>query len=642
MAVRWWPRSIRWQMLTGLLLLEALSICLFGVLLFRQQTRRTAQRAQQMLRYESTALAEQSAEALEQQKPSFVDLATRTLVDSPQIETAEISSPAGDILFAHGEVAGGELSATERAQIAQVKGEEPRVFTTAAGDWEAVRAIYTGNQLRGYAWVTFDRSFIRQQLDSLLSDTSVFGIVWMAASAVLVLLMARSIAQPLAVLHHGATALTTSPGEVSGFPLPVAVHNEIGDLIETFNRMVASLSEQRAGLNDTLSLLDSMLANAPIGLAFVDRNGRFVRVNQVFASFTGAPLSRHLGRTLHQLFPQPIAQELEGAVERVFAREEPVRNLELSGNSGRGEGEGRVTRPWTWLISAYPVRTMPNQVRWAGVIVLDASDRKRSEDALRRSEKLAVAGRLAASIAHEINNPLEAITNLLFLLHNYGALDDGALKYVKMAEHEVRRVSEITQQTLRFYRQSTLPGRATLGELLDSILSLYQGRANVLGIHIERRYDPKLDVFCFAGEIRQVIANLVGNSIDATIGGGRLLVRARRSHHWKNDFQPGIRFVVADTGIGMAPGVRERVFEPFFTTKETTGTGLGLWVSHEIIAKHHGFVHVRTRAAAPDKPSGTVFQIFIPDNPDLANANLPVASSRDAEEELLRHQEAQI
>ncbi len=628
-------------MLAGLLLLEALSTGLFGALLVRQQTLRTTRRAQQMLEYECSALAEQSAEALEQQKPSWVDLAVRTIVDSPVIESAKISNPFGDILFAHGQIEGGELTSAERAQIFRVKGERPTVFTTAQGGWEAVRAIFTGNQLRGYAWVTYDRSFIRQQLDSLLRDTSIFGIIWIAASAVLVLLMARSIAQPLAVLHRGATDVMNSRGESSGFPLPVAVHNEIGDLIETFNRMVASLSEQRAGLNDTLSLLDSMLANAPIGLAFFDRHGRFVRVNQVFASFTGTPLSRHLGRTLPELLPQPIAGELEGAVQRVFAREEPVRNLELSGEGGRSDAEGRMARPWTWLISAYPVRTMPNQVRWAGVIVLDASDRKRSEDALRRTEKLAVTGRLAASIAHEINNPLEAITNLLFLLRNYGPLDEGAMKYVKMAEHEVRRVSEITQQALRFYRQSTLPGRATLGELLESVLSLYQGRANVLGIRVERRYDPEVDVFCFAGEIRQVIANLVGNSIDATIGGGRLLVRAHRSRNWKNCLQRGIRFAVADTGIGMAPLVRERIFEPFFTTKSATGTGLGLWVSHEIIAKHHGLVHVRTRAAAPGQSSGTVFQFFIPDDPELAKADPALAQSRTVEEELLPEQEAE-
>jgi signal transduction histidine kinase len=127
-----------------------------------------------------------------------------------------------------------------------------------------------------------------------------------------------------------------------------------------------------------------------------------------------------------------------------------------------------------------------------------------------------------------------------------------------------------------------------------------------------------MDLFCFAGELRQVFANLVGNAIDATTGGGRLLVRARRSRNWKCPEQTGIRFTVADTGTGMEPGVRERVFEAFFTTKEVTGTGLGLWVSHEIIVKHRGIVHVRSRTAIDGKPSGSVFSIFIPDDPNLA------------------------
>ena len=359
----------------------------------------------------------------------------------------------------------------------------PNCFTLAGNRWECAQPIYTADTLRGFAWVAFDKSWMHEQLDSILRSTMIFGVIWVVASALLVLLMGRSIAQPLAVLHRGAAALMTSPEDGSHFPLPVVVHNEIGDLIETFNRMVASLAEQRAGLNDTLSLLDSMLANAPIGLAFVDRNCRFVRVNQVFADLTGVAVSRHLGRTLPDLLPQSAAKEMEGAVQRVFATEEPVRNLELS-----GEG-GTPRRPWTWLISAYPVRTTPNQVRWAGIIVLDASDRKRSEEALRRSEKLAVTGRLAASIAHEINNPLEAITNLLFLLRNFSELPDAALQYVTMAEYEVRRIAEITQQTLRFYRQPTQPARTTLAELLDSVLSLYQSRLNALDIRVERDYD---------------------------------------------------------------------------------------------------------------------------------------------------------
>ena len=613
--MRWWPRSIRWQMLAALLLLEVLSIGLFAGLLTWQQTRRTDQRAQYWLEYESTALASQSGEALEQQRPSWVDLAVRTIVDAPIVQSAKIVDPSEELLFFRStRTESGELSADERAQIPLAKRDESRVFPTAGGGWEAIRPIYTGTELRGYAFVTFDRSSARQQLGSLLDDTAIFGVIWVVASGLLVLLMGRTITQPLALLHHGTTALMTSSEVGSRFPLPIRVQNEIGDLIETFNRMVASLAEQRAGLNDTLSLLDSMLANAPIGLAFVDHNDRVVRVNQIFADLTGIAVSRHLGRTLTDLLPKAMASEIEGAVHRVFSSEEPVRNLELN-----GEG-GKLRRPRTWLISAYPVRTTPNQVRWVGIIALDASDRKRSEEALRQSEKLAVTGRLAASIAHEINNPLEAITNLLFLLRCSNDLPDAARQYVTMADSEVRRIAEITQQTLRFYRQPTQPGRVPAEELLDSVLNLYQKRIHSVDLRVERDYEPGLTLFCFAGEIRQVFANLVGNAVDASAAGGRLVLRTRRSRNWKNPEQTGVRFTVADTGAGMESFVREQIFEAFFTTKESTGTGLGLWVSQEIVLKHNGLIRVRSRAAGLSDAleqlgSGTVFEIFLPDEP---------------------------
>jgi signal transduction histidine kinase len=165
-----------------------------------------------------------------------------------------------------------------------------------------------------------------------------------------------------------------------------------------------------------------------------------------------------------------------------------------------------------------------------------------------------------------------------------------------------------------------------MDELLGSVLGLYHGRLNTLNIHVEREYDPELDLFCFSGELRQVFANLVGNAIDATVSGGRLLVRARRSQNWKHPEEKGVRFTVADTGTGMEPEVRERIFEAFFTTKEVTGTGLGLWVSLEIIVKHRGIVKVRSRTAAEGKASGTVFSIFIPDDPRLAVADRPAAA----------------
>ena len=620
----WWPRSIRWQMLAGLLILEILSIGLFTLLLVRQQMQEANDRAHLRLEYESNSLALQSGEALGQERPGWVGLSVKMMGDAPTVAFAKVTDLYGNVLFINkGEAIDTRLDSAERAEIPLIKRNAENCLTLAGDRWECVSPIYTQDVLRGFAWVEFDKRWMLQQVHATLRSTAIFGVIWIVASALLVLLMGRAITRPLALLHHGASTLMNSPEDRRHFPLPVVVHNEIGDLIETFNRMVASLAEQRAGLHDTLSLLDSMLANAPIGLAFVDRKGRFVRVNKIFADLNGIGVSRHLGRTMREMLPSSVINEMEGAVERVFLSEDPVRNLELS-----GEG-GNQRRPWTWLISTYPVRTTPNQVRWVGIIALDASERKRNEEALRRSEKLAVTGRLAASIAHEINNPLEAITNLLFLLHNHSDLPRAAQKYVAMAEHEARRIAEITQQTLRFYRQPTLPARTTLSELLDSVLSLYQGRVNTLDLRVERDYDSELSLFCFAGEIRQVFANLVGNSIDASNVGGRLVIRARRSRDWKNPELTGIRFAVADTGAGMEPEVLKRIFEAFFTTKETTGTGLGLWVTYEIILKHRGSVRVRSRSAASINgngfsSSGTIFELFIPDEPHLA---VPVNSA---------------
>lgn len=600
--MRWWPRTVRWQLILWLMLLEALSVALFATVLVRIETREIRQRAIERLAHQATSLALQAEEAYRQQPPALVLPSLRMMGAAPSVARAKISDAAGNVLFvSDGEPAQYPLDATEKAQIAKIHSHEPLVFSFDKDRWEGVKAIYDGADLRGYAWVETDHSWDTEQLNTVLHSSFSFGLIWIGASGLLVLLMSRTISRPLGVLQAGTRALMEGPHSTAKFPLPVTTDNEFGDLIEAFNRMVAALEEQRAGLNDTLSLLDSMLANAPIGLVFFDRQCRIVRVNQVFADMTEVPLSRHLGRTLPEVLPEAVAKRLEEAVRHVVESGNAVHDLELDGNaSGNG-------RSWIWLATTYPVRPTQEQLRWVGAIVIDVTERRRSEDALRRTEKLAATGRLAASIAHEINNPLEAITNLLYLLRKFCRLDDSALNYVTIAEREVRRVSEITQRTLRFYRQSTLPGRATMAELLDSVLDMYKVRLSTLGIVLERRYDPNLVLYCFSGEVRQVISNLVGNAMDATAGGGRLIVRARRSRDWGNPDREGVRIAIADSGSGMTPEVKQRLFEAFFTTKGATGTGLGLWVSHEIILKHHGRVHVHSNGR------GTVFQVFFPE-----------------------------
>jgi PAS domain-containing protein len=320
----WWPRTFRSQMLAGLILLETLSMALFAGLLIHQQTTDVRRRARIRLMFDASSVALQSTEALVQDRPGWVGLSVRMMGEAPTVSLAKVTDTLGNVLFvSEGEAEDFQLSPEESAQIPRIPRNEAIFFELPGRPWEAAAAIYTGNNLRGYAWVQYDGAWGKQQIDGLVHDVIMFGIIWALASVVLVLITYRSISRPLAILHRGTQALMTNPDNVGPFPLPIRVQNEIGDLIQAFNSMVASIGEQRAGLNDTLSLLDSMLANAPIGLAFFDPACRFTRVNQVFADLTGMPLSRHLGRTLPELLPQGTAQQIERAVHRVFNEQEP-------------------------------------------------------------------------------------------------------------------------------------------------------------------------------------------------------------------------------------------------------------------------------------------------------------------------------
>ncbi len=244
---------------------------------------------------------------------------------------------------------------------------------------------------------------------------------------------------------------------------------------------------------------------------------------------------------------------------------------------------------------------------WVGTCI-DIQDRKDSEAALRKSERLALAGQLAASIAHEINNPLEAVTNLLYLISTR-VMDDESRHYCSMAQRELTRVTEISGQTLRFYRKTTKPTETDLSELLESLLHLFYpkfGRRN-LQVQTELHKTPK--ILAFPNELRQLLANLISNAIDATPPGGRIRIRAGSARNWRDESQRGVCVVVADTGSGIPERIKQRIFEPFVTTKGDAGTGLGLWVCDDIVKRHGGRLRLKTRASGS---SGTVFSIFIP------------------------------
>ena len=239
----------------------------------------------------------------------------------------------------------------------------------------------------------------------------------------------------------------------------------------------------------------------------------------------------------------------------------------------------------------------------------DDTARRRSEEALRQSEKLAAAGRLAASISHEINNPLEAVTNLLYLVERDSTLSEESKSLLGLAQQETSRVSHIASQTLRFYRQSTNATRADMGELLDSVIALHRLRHRNKSEQIERQYRPAPPFPVYEGEIRQVFSNLIGNASDALPADGKIVIRISPAREWSTN-RIGVRISVADNGSGMSRETKAHLFEPFYSTKGMTGTGLGLWVSKEIVEKHGG--HMRARSSQTNGSSGSTFCVFLP------------------------------
>jgi PAS domain S-box-containing protein len=647
-------RTIRGQLIASLVLFELVALIFFSAVLFKERSEEAEQRMMRRLEYQVSELQVVTRLALEDGNHEMLNTVVSSMRQFPTISSVLVTDPSGAALASSGWVLDGSaaLSTADRERLLAMHktpgGQGLQVLALPGGGHMAVMSVVLHGQPAAYIWVRANESAVQTDFNDALRVSVLGALAVILACTMLATLIARSLTRPITRLMVATRATIQNPEDTSAFPLQVSGRNEAADLTIAFNLMVASIEEQRSGLNDTLALLDSMLANAPIGLAFFDRQGRFVRVNHFLAESHALGVARYLGRRVDEVFTADATEALVAAIEQVFEQGSSVRELEISGlDVAHPPAEQQQGQPssLTWLANVYPVRTAGQQVRWAGVVLIDITQRLRTEQALRETEKLAVTGRLSASIAHEINNPLEAVTNLLYLLHHHGQLGPEARSWAEAAQHEVARVSDITQQTLRFYRQSSRPAPARLSELIDSVLTLHQGRVAGLQVELDRRYREAPELLCFTGELRQLFANLIGNALDAMQPlGGRLSIAVRESRSWKDPSVVGVRVTFADTGCGMSQAVRQRIFEPFYTTKESTGTGLGLWVSAEIMAKHKVVLRIRSRerdqcveGLAEDKVgqsphgAGTVFMLFFPAPPEESPARLaPVEASSAA------------
>jgi signal transduction histidine kinase len=233
----------------------------------------------------------------------------------------------------------------------------------------------------------------------------------------------------------------------------------------------------------------------------------------------------------------------------------------------------------------------------------DITERKRTEAALLQSEKLASIGRMAAAIAHEINNPLAAVMNLLFLANQTSGLPESARQLLETADAELRRIAHIARQSLGFYRESNAPAPTSVTEVLDSVFDLLKNRLKAKHASVEKQWKGNMQITAVRGELRQVFSNLVSNSLDAIDERGMIKVRVASGRQ-------RVRVTVTDNGKGIAPSTLPHIFEPFYTTKDTVGTGLGLWVSQQIIEKHGGKIRVRSRLDGLRR--GTTFSVVLP------------------------------
>lgn len=258
-----------------------------------------------------------------------------------------------------------------------------------------------------------------------------------------------------------------------------------------------------------------------------------------------------------------------------------------------------------------PIVNPHGEIVGASKIARDITGRKLADAALVKSEKLVAAGRLAATMAHEINNPLQSVTNLIALLADSPRLEPQDRALAKSAEEELGRIAHLTRQSLSFYRDSTAPGPVNLEETVEGVLNIFSNRMKVRDITVAKRYQPDVPAIeSFAGEIRQVVTSLLLNAIDAVPSGGTITVHIHKSSRWGESPTAGVRISIADNGIGISPANVDRIFEPFFTTKGEQGTGLGLWVANGIVSRLGGTIQMRT-STRRDR-NGSCFSIFFP------------------------------
>ena len=374
-----------------------------------------------------------------------------------------------------------------------------------------------------------------------------------------------------------------------------AAGNLLANLIERRrNRLQLEQSEKR--FRTLTELIPQMVWSATPG-------GAVDYISPSWSEFTGISQQESLGREGWKRVLHPDD------------RKEVLRQWQESLTTGKiYEVECRLKQAagdYRWILTrGFPVRNAEGQIeKWFGTCT-DIHDRKLAEAALRKSEKLAAAGRLASTVAHEINNPLACVTNLVYLAAQPETERSKSLEYLAQADKELQRIAHMVRQTLTFFRAPSAPMQLDPADLLSDLLELFDQKIRAKQIRADRRYSGPNEVVVAGEDLRHVLSTVILNAIDASPPGGTVVVHLRLVHDWKSLLRKGILVTVADSGPGIDAKDQPRIFEPFFTTKTEVGTGLGLWLARDILERNQGWIRFRTSVVLGH--SGTIFQVFFP------------------------------
>jgi len=401
-------------------------------------------------------------------------------------------------------------------------------------------------------------------------------------------------------IEHFQTVRVHKNGQRINVSLTVSPIKDAKGTIVGAAKIVRDITRQKK-LEEAALRLAAIVESSDDAIASKDLNGFVTSWNRSAEKLFGYKAEEIIGKHITLIIPPELHHDEDMILSKI-RRGEKIHHFETIRLHKNGE---RVEVSLT--IS--PIKDDDGHVIGAAKIVRNITETNKIERALRVTEKLAAAGRMAATVAHEINNPLEAVTNLVYLAKRDLSSNDRVAGYLELASRELDRVAHITRQTLGFYRDTSSPVRFNVAEMLDDLLLLYEKRFESRGIKLQKQYGNDLEITALAGEIRQAFSNVITNAIDAMPEGGTLALRATKSLDWSNSQHHGVRITFLDTGTGIEVKHRKNIFQPFFTTKIDVGTGLGLWITRGILEKHRGSIRMKSRTG---HGHGTAFSIFLP------------------------------